>query len=550
VKWTPISRLALVAALVVAGVIGTASYGVASAKACGLFSNCTVTVHVTGQGIATSTVDTGGQTCQSALTTPTGQEGNTCIFTFGWGWIINLDAQWLDTEGWHFKQWSGSGFAKPVHCEGEDSATNTLASTRCHFWLWDNLDIRAEFVDTTAPDTTLTSAPSGYQQTTSATFRFASSDRTPSTFMCSLDEAVSTPCTSPATYSGLAQGSHTLRVRAFDPSGNGDPSPALAQWAVDSVPPQNPTLTPNHNPGSWSSNPVVAVAFNGAQDGFSGIDGYSYAWDQSADTVPATVKNAEETATGTSAALADGLWYFHLRTVDNAGNWSSPTTIGPFKIDRTPPSGPAVSVPSPAPNTTFTVGWKAADAVSGVASYDVRFRSASAISTGTFGSYFPWRTATHDLSAPFTAVPGSTYCFSARAYDAAGNSSNWSGERCTAVPLDDPALSSVGVWTRTPGSGYYLGTVSRATATGARLSARLAAKRLIVLVTKCPTCGTIDVLYNGVVVVSADLAAATTQKQQRVTLPAFAQVQTGLLSISVTSSSRPVEVDGVVAAPT
>jgi hypothetical protein len=549
-KWIPTSRLALVAALVVAGVIGTASFGVASAKACGLFSNCTVTVHVTGSGTAVSTLNTGGQMCDSPAATPTGQVGNTCTFQFGWGWSIDLAAQYRPTEGWHFKQWSGSGFAKPVHCDGEDPATNTRVDPWCHFWLWDNLDIRAEFVDTQAPDTTVT-GPSGFQRTTSATFRFASSDQTPSTFMCSLDDSVYSPCTSPTTLSGLSQSSHTFRVRAFDPSGNGDPSPALAQWTVDSLPPQNPTLASDHNPAYWSTNPTVGVTFSGAQDGTSGLDGYSYSWDQTADAAPDTVKDAEETATGTtSPTLADGSWYFHLRTVDNAGNWSDTTTMGPFRIDRTPPSSLSVSVPTPAPSTTFAVGWKASDAGSGAVSYDVRYRGASP-STGTFGDYFGWKIHTFDLSAPFTAlVPGATYCFSIRAYDTVGNVSSWSGDRCTSVPLDDAALTSGANWTRATGSGYYLGTVSRTSVATAKLtSPTISARRLIVLVTKCPTCGTISVRWNGTIVATADLTATTTQKQQRVTLPTFSQVQTGVLAITVTSSSHPVEVDGVLVSP-
>jgi hypothetical protein len=548
-KWIPISRLALVAALVVAGVIGTASFGVASAKACGLFSNCTVTVHVTGSGTAVSTLNTGGQMCDSPAATPTGQVGNTCTFQFGWGWSIDLAAQYRPTEGWHFKQWSGSGFAKPVHCDGEDPATNTRVDPWCHFWLWDNLDIRAEFVDTQAPDTTVT-GPSGFQRTTSATFRFASSDQTPSTFMCSLDDSVYSPCTSPTTLSGLSQSSHTFRVRAFDPSGNGDPSPALAQWTVDSLPPQNPTLASDHNPAYWSTNPTVGVTFSGAQDGTSGLDGYSYSWDQTADAAPDTVKDAEETATGTtSPTLADGSWYFHLRTVDNAGNWSDTTTMGPFRIDRTPPSGVTVSAPGNPTGTTFTVGWKSTDAGAGPAGFDVRWRAASAVG-GTFGDYFGWKIRTYDPSAELTPIPGWTYCFSVRAYDGVDNVSAWSSERCSIVPLDDRVMAKSSGWTRATGTGYYLGTVTSSVTAGTKLlSPTISGRRFSILVTKCPTCGSISVRWNGTDVATASLTASTTQKQQKISLPLLAQVTRGVVTITVTSSSLPVEIDGLSASP-
>jgi hypothetical protein len=41
--------------------------------------------------------------------------------------------------------------------------------------------------------------------------------------------------------------------------------------------------------------------------------------------------------TSTTTTLADGTWYFNLRTLDNAGNWSAATNMGPFMIDTLPP---------------------------------------------------------------------------------------------------------------------------------------------------------------------------------------------------------------------
>jgi beta-lactam-binding protein with PASTA domain len=38
-----------------------------------------------------------------------------------------------------------------------------------------------------------------------------------------------------------------------------------------------------------------------------------------------------------SPPLANGSWYFHLRTRDNAGNWSSGRHLGPFVIRSAPP---------------------------------------------------------------------------------------------------------------------------------------------------------------------------------------------------------------------
>ena len=85
--------------------------------------------------------------------------------------------------------------------------------------------------DITAPDTTITSGPSGTYRSRSATFGFTATES--STFTCSLDGAAWASCTAPTTYDGLAAGSHTFRVRATDTAGNTDTSPAQRTLYVD-----------------------------------------------------------------------------------------------------------------------------------------------------------------------------------------------------------------------------------------------------------------------------------------------------------------------------
>src|SRR5207237_4493999 len=74
-------------------------------------------------------------------------------------------------------------------------------------------------IDTTAPTVTITAQPANPTNQTSASFSFSSS-KTGSTFQCKLDGGTSTTCTSPASYTGLAAGSHTFTVTATDPAGN------------------------------------------------------------------------------------------------------------------------------------------------------------------------------------------------------------------------------------------------------------------------------------------------------------------------------------------
>jgi PASTA domain len=89
----------------------------------------------------------------------------------------------------------------------------------------------------------------------------------------------------------------------------------------------------SHVAGVRSIDATVDVTWSGAFDFGSGVDGYSFSWDGSGTSVPDTTKDAEETtAQLTSARLAPGTYWFHIRTRDNAGNWSAGTHAGPFLV--------------------------------------------------------------------------------------------------------------------------------------------------------------------------------------------------------------------------
>jgi large repetitive protein len=92
-------------------------------------------------------------------------------------------------------------------------------------------------VDTGVPDTTIVSGPSDNTESASATFTF-SSNETGVTYECNLDGAGYVPCTNPVTFENLAEGEHTLLVRARDGAGNVDPTPASATWTVVRATPQ------------------------------------------------------------------------------------------------------------------------------------------------------------------------------------------------------------------------------------------------------------------------------------------------------------------------
>jgi archaellum component FlaF (FlaF/FlaG flagellin family) len=86
--------------------------------------------------------------------------------------------------------------------------------------------------DSTAPDTTITPGLSETVDSHVVTFTFASSEAG-SSFACRLDSSTWAACASSRTYRGLANGAHTFSVRATDPAGNPDRSPASQRFIVD-----------------------------------------------------------------------------------------------------------------------------------------------------------------------------------------------------------------------------------------------------------------------------------------------------------------------------
>ncbi|MFP2904636.1 Ig-like domain-containing protein [Pyxidicoccus sp. 3LFB2] len=85
-------------------------------------------------------------------------------------------------------------------------------------------------VDFTPPDTFIELAWPYTPPGTSALLRVSSDEY--GTFECSLDGSVFEPCEYVVSYSGLAQGTHTLAARATDWAGRTDATPATYTWVA------------------------------------------------------------------------------------------------------------------------------------------------------------------------------------------------------------------------------------------------------------------------------------------------------------------------------
>jgi hypothetical protein len=194
--------------------------------------------------------------------------------------------------------------------------------------------------------------------------------------------------------------------------------------------------------------------------------------------------------------------------------------------------------------TSFTVSWTLGNQAS---SADVRYRKAQW--NGSFGGPTLWQNQAPAGSASFAGSVGNTYCFSAQSYDdTPGGPRAWGfgSERCAVVPLDDRNLLVTRGWSRLTGSGFFLGTFSRATASGAAISRTgVHAKGIQVMVEKCPTCGSIKIYWNGSLKHTYSLHASSVRKKVYLRAVSFSSVHTGTLKIVVSSSGKPVIIDAL-----
>ena len=150
--------------------------------------------------------------------------------------------------------------------------------------------------------------------------------------------------------------------------------------------------------------------------------GYAIRWTTTPNFPPEEIVNRTETYTTSGPLADDDSWYLHLRTSDNAGNWTAGAKHwGPFKVDTGKPNSSATS-PETWWRPDFVVHWSGIDGLSGVVGYDVQARDLY-----EDGLWWWWQAATTAMTGTFHGVQGHTYAFRSRALDRAGNWEDWPG---------------------------------------------------------------------------------------------------------------------------
>jgi hypothetical protein len=193
-----------------------------------------------------------------------------------------------------------------------DAAGNIDPSPATYTWL----------LDSSAPDTTIVTREPNPTNDPTGDFTFSSNEAS-ATFQCRVDGSAFAACPASFSTAPLADGAHTLDVRAVDAVGNIDSSPATYTWLVDLVPPDTAIDTKPPSPSADASadftftSPEASVTFQCSLD-----SGAYLACSASFATAPLTA----------------GAHLLSVRAVDAAGNLdptpASYTWTVQFAVDK------------------------------------------------------------------------------------------------------------------------------------------------------------------------------------------------------------------------
>jgi alpha-tubulin suppressor-like RCC1 family protein len=335
---------------------GSTSLGTATADADGRWSLSVTLADGTYSLTATSTDTAGHRTSTAAATTRTvdtvnptltavtlvssnatptlAKAGDTVALSFAASEVLQAPTVTLVGESVTATYDNASGQWRATHTVAAGDAESAVAFSIAYRDVAGNAgtavttttDSSEVTIDLTAPDTAINGQPASLSASASATFTFGSADASAS-FEASLDGVAYAAATSPVSFTGLADGSHTFTVRAVDAAGNVDVTPATYAWTVDTIAPET-TIT--SQPASLSGSVSATFAFNGtgAVRYEASLDGAAY---------------ASATSPATYTGLSEGAHTFEVRAIDAAGNVDATPASYRWTIDLTPPATP----PSP-----------------------------------------------------------------------------------------------------------------------------------------------------------------------------------------------------------
>lgn len=265
-------------------------------------------------------------------------------------------------------------------------------------------------IDRINPNTTNVTGPSGWINTTSATFNFSCSDSGGSGcsgFTRWFDNGLFGIITSDTfvTYNNLSEGSHTFTVQAMDTAGNVDTTAETRNFQVDSIAPQT---TINSGPNGIINTDSATFSFSSNDGAGSGASEYLYMLDgvagwMSTNSTSVTFNN-----------LSQGTHIFEVKAKDAAGNVGGEATQDEriFQVDSIAPETTITNGPNGLINSnSATFNFTGNDGSgSGGLSYSYK------LDTGGWSSYSPTTSVTFNNN-----LLQGLHVFEVKAKDAAGN---------------------------------------------------------------------------------------------------------------------------------
>ena len=339
--------------------------------------------------------------------------------------------------------------------------------------------------DTSAPDTTIDSGPSG---TTNAnvSFTFSTSESPLLGFECRLDSAEWEACGASKSYSNLSEGSHTVEVRAVDAAGNPDPSPVSRTWTVDRTP---PNTTINTGPSGTTNDASPSFTFSSSEPNSS----FECRLDSNQESDFHSCSSPKS-----YSSLADGDHTLDVRATDAVGNTDQTPASRSFTVDATPPTATA-----PVPRLLLgqtampvQVSWSGGDNHTTQANlkFDLRKRSYQG------GAWAPWSSALANTSLRAITTrlsPGTPVQYEVRSRDQVGNVSTYKVARSfTPELVQETAATYAGTWATQSQSGASGGTVKTSSEAGATATFAFAGKSVGVVMPLRSTLGSVKICLD------------------------------------------------------
>ncbi len=132
---------------------------------------------------------------------------------------------------------------------------------------------------------------------------------------------------------------HWFHLRTCDNAQNCSDTVRMGPFWIDATAPTGPfdLASSTHIPGEPAiPDNIISMSWTpgvDTGDAVSGLAGYSYVFNQNPAAGPNFEQNLGAAATTIdSELLTDGLWYFHIRPIDVAGNVGNAQTLGPFAV--------------------------------------------------------------------------------------------------------------------------------------------------------------------------------------------------------------------------